>query len=194
MTDVTGGANIVTLPPRHTLRVASPDAFGSGLVRRIGVAGQPFITGYNRTSKVVASATIYFGPFREPRTYSIEPASGGKLVYDIVQPGNDFTTDLRNVEPFTGSFTLKNDDIGKVFRCDDASAVTITVPNNLEQGFNCEFIKYAAGNVTLSFSSGATNVTAKVAMATQYMRGSLLVTKQVAALNACDVLPGGDFA
>lgn len=190
MVDVTS-TTIITIAPNQTLTIVSPDVFSSGLVRRVGGGGEQ-LSGI-RITKVLAGNSYSFGPFGSSRTYSIEP-SGGKLTYSVSVEGNQYATQRGNIEPFTGSFALKSDDMGKVFRCDDTANVTITVPNDLPQGFNCGFIMYGTGTVTLAMASGAVNRSAKTALSTQYNRGSLIVAKQVTASNAAECLIGGDFA
>jgi hypothetical protein len=53
-----------------------------------------------------------------------------------------------NVVPFTGSFTLTRSHAGIIWRCDDTANVTVTVPADLESGFNTSFIMYSTGTVT----------------------------------------------
>lgn len=98
-----------------------------------------------------------------------------------------------NIVPFTGSFTLTRSDEGKIFRCDDASNVTVTVPGDLYEGFNCGFMMYAAGTVTLAADIGAANKSGKTALLTQYQAGSLMVAKSV-GFKSHEFLVGGDFA
>lgn len=194
MSDVISGqAAIVSLEAGFTLSVSSGDVYSTGLVRRVSMSGGN-ITG-NRISNIIANSSLSFGPFPTDRTYSIEAiGAGGKLSYVAAKPSYDYATQRGNIEPFVGSFAIKNEDMGKVFRCDDTSNVTITVPNDLSQGFNCGFIMYGTGTITLSFASGAINHSAKTALTTQYQRGSLFCAKQISANNAAEILVGGDFA
>lgn len=53
------------------------------------------------------------------------------------------------------TYTLVSGDSGKVVRCTNASAITVTLPNSLAEGFVCEIIQGGAGQVTLSAASGA---------------------------------------
>lgn len=93
------------------------------------------------------------------------------------------------IVPFSGAaLTLDDDMNGMILRSDGASAVTVTVPSTLSVGFNCGFIMFGAGTVTLSPGAGMTNRSAKTALSTQYQSGSILVAK------AGEFLVGGDFA
>ncbi|SCB37615.1 hypothetical protein GA0061098_1007152 [Bradyrhizobium shewense] len=102
-----------------------------------------------------------------------------------------------NVVPFTGSFTLTINDNGKIFRCDDTSNVTVSVPNDLYTGFNCGFIMYGTGTVTLAAAPHATNKSGKPALSIQYQSGGLMVTKRTGGpglLGDIEFVTGGDFA
>jgi hypothetical protein len=194
MTDVISGqAALISLEAGLTVTVTSGDVFSTGLVRRTSNNGGN-LSG-NRISNIAANSSLSFGPFPADRSYSIEAVgAGGKLSYVAALQAYDYATQRGNIEPFVGSFTLKTEDMGKVFRCDDTSNVTITVPNDFAQGFNCGFIMYGTGTVTLSFAAGATNKSGKIALSTQYQRGSLFCAKQIAANNAAEILVGGDFS
>lgn len=114
---------------------------------------------------------------------SIESRKGP---HGIVPQHADF---LARITPFSGTtLTLDEDMNGMVLRSDGASNVTVTVPSTLPLGFNCGFMMYGAGTVTLSAGGGMTNRSAKTALSTQYQSGSLLVSK------AAEFIVGGDFA
>lgn len=51
------------------------------------------------------------------------------------------------------SYTLQASDNGKIIECENASAITVTVPTSLGGGFNCVVIQLGAGQVTLNPSS-----------------------------------------
>lgn len=96
---------------------------------------------------------------------------------------------LGRVVPFSGAaITLDEDMNGMILRSDGAGAVTVTVPSSLPLGFNCGFIMYGAGTVTLSAGAGMTNRSAKTAISSQYQSGSIFVAK------AGEFITGGDFA
>ena len=174
----------------ETLTVTA-DAFSSGLVKRMGEPGVQLM-GVQQTA-IPASGTRIIGPFPLVQFYSIECAAGS-LTYVISTDEFGYSVLKGNVEGFTGSFTLKDYDNGKLFRCDDGSNVTVTVPNNLSQGFNVGFVMWAAGTVTIAAASGATNRSSTSALNTQYNVGSLVVMKQSAAVTAAEFLLGGNFA
>lgn len=54
------------------------------------------------------------------------------------------------------SYTLQASDSGKVVELNNASAITVTVPNSLPAGFNCILAQIGAGQVTVQAGSGAT--------------------------------------
>ena len=55
------------------------------------------------------------------------------------------------------AYTLVASDAGKVVVCDNASAVTVTVPSGLGAGFNCSVIQKGAGQVSFTASSTTIN-------------------------------------
>lgn len=54
------------------------------------------------------------------------------------------------------AYTLDATDTGKIVRCTNASAITVTLPNSLAEGFTVEVIQGGAGQITFSAASGAT--------------------------------------
>lgn len=55
------------------------------------------------------------------------------------------------------TYTIQASDNGKVITCNNASAITVTVPSGLGAGFNCMVIQKGAGQVTFSPSSTTIN-------------------------------------
>lgn len=55
------------------------------------------------------------------------------------------------------TYTLVASDAGKVITCDNASAVTVTVPSGLGAGFTCSVIQKGAGQVSFTTSSTTIN-------------------------------------
>jgi hypothetical protein len=92
------------------------------------------------------------------------------------------------------NYTLKHSDIGNVFRNDDATNYTVTVPSTLIGGFSAGFLQYSTGTITLSAGLYAVNKSAKTATSAQFARGSVFVAKQNAADTKAEFLVGGDFA
>jgi hypothetical protein len=105
----------------------------------------------------------------------------------------DYAALRGQIVPFTGSFTLSRSDSGKIWRCDSATNVTVTVPGDLYDGFNCGFVMYGAGTVTLVAGANAVNKSAKTALTTQYQAGSLMVVNNP-GYKSHEFLVGGDFA
>jgi len=73
------------------------------------------------------------------------------------------------------TYTLLAADNGKIVTCDNAAAITVTVPSGLGAGFNCKVIQIGAGIVTIT-GSGATinNVNSHTGTAGQFGAASLL--------------------
>lgn len=110
----------------------------------------------------------------------------------------DYSTGRVNIETFTSSFTLKNEDIGKVFRYEGTSNAVVTVGNDLHAGFSCGFIQYASGTITIAGGAHAAKVAGGSATSAQYQSGSVIVTKRTGGnfgvVADIDYMVGGDFA
>lgn len=119
-----------------------------------------------------------FGPFPTVRVYSFE-VSQGFFTYTVSKEDFGFATDMGNVEAFTGNRLLNMNDNGKLLRCEDTSAVTITVPGNLPKGFNCSFAQWNTGSVTIAGGTGATARSTATQATGQYKIGCVLVVKNV---------------
>lgn len=93
-----------------------------------------------------------------------------------------------NVQTGT-SYTLQLSDNGAVVTCNNASAITVTVPASLGVGFQCIIVQLGAGQVTIS-GSGATihNRQSQTKTAGQYGFASLV------AYAANIFVSGGDMA
>lgn len=143
------------------------------------------------TPATIAGAAKY-GPFPSHRYYTLQAVTGS-VTYTVDKPTQLMATHLGNAEGFTGNRTLVADDNAKILRCDDSSNVTITVPNNLPEGFNVGLSMWGTGTVTISAGSGATNRTSKTALSTRYQSGGVLVLKNSGGA-AAEFILGGDFA
>jgi hypothetical protein len=76
------------------------------------------------------------------------------------------------------TYTLVATDTGKTVTLTNASAITLTLPNNLAIGFECEVIQGGAGTVTFSAAAGATlnNRQSHTTLAGQHSAARLKVT------------------
>lgn len=176
----------ISLQQGKTLTI-TPAAASTGRLYRMGdAAGAPM-----QGSQAITGASN-FGPYPGHRTYFLEVATGS-ISYTIGIATSSYATELGNVEGFTGARTLVADDNGKLLRCDDASPVTITVPNNLPAGFNVGIAMWGAGTVTVAAASGATKRSTTSALGTQYKLGSIIVMKNTGG-SAAEFVLGGDFA
>lgn len=91
--------------------------------------------------------------------------------------------------------TLDGSYAGKTILFSNASAVTLTLPNNLYAGFQCRIIQYGAGQVTCSPASGATrrNRSSFTKTAGQYALCALEVISNSGG-TAAEYLMSGDGA
>lgn len=55
------------------------------------------------------------------------------------------------------TYTLQGSDNGVIVTCNNAAAITVTVPSGLGAGFNCMVVQKGAGQVTFSPSSTTVN-------------------------------------
>jgi hypothetical protein len=75
------------------------------------------------------------------------------------------------------SYTLLSGDLGKIIVLTNASAITLTVPSGLGQGFHCTFIQGGAGIVTVETSSTTVNSFGSLlSTAGQHAAASLIAT------------------
>lgn len=179
MATVSPGRDLrVTLPPGATMTL-TPDVNASGAAYRIGSK--------RIAMNFQASTPKSLGPFPQPREYSII-SNGGSVDVAIVTPDKHFSALLANVEGFTGNLTLNEDDAGKIFRCDDASGVTVTIPASLPLGFICGVSRYGAGAVTFAAGAGMTSRSTATSIAAQYGGA------EISVLKAGEYLIRGDVA
>ena len=68
--------------------------------------------------------------------------------------GNKLEDFDASINEQTGTtYTLVAGDNGKVIKFTNGSAITVTLPSGLGEGFNCSVIQYGAGQITFSTSS-----------------------------------------
>lgn len=96
-----------------------------------------------------------------------------------------------NVQTGT-SYSLSAADAEKIVECSNASPFTLTLPNNLKQGFTCSVAQKGANLVTFSAASGATmhNRNGHTRTAGQYAVCNLYVTSNSDGSSAVYVLTG----
>lgn len=84
--------------------------------------------------------------------------------------------DVINLQTGT-TYTLSSTDLGKIVELNNASAITLTVPNSLLVGFNCIVRQVGAGQVTVVAASGGTqrNRQAQTKLAGQWASASISV-------------------
>jgi hypothetical protein len=173
---------IISLDAGQILTV-TPDATAAGRYGRVGNLpgdGDGVSTGY---TNLTAGVSVVIGPYIVPTRHAIECSASG-ITYSASTPTRPFSMFLGKVEGFTGNRTLTADDNGRLLRSDDASGVTITVPNNLAEGFNLSFAQWGAGTVTIAAASGATNRSSVSATTAQYKVGCVLVMKNTGSASA----------
>lgn len=90
------------------------------------------------------------------------------------------------------AYTVAAADLGKLKRMTSASAVTVTLPNDLPQGFGVLIRQAGAGRVTFAAAAGATlgNVAGQTRTAAQWAEASLTVDTNADGTSAAWVLSG----
>lgn len=88
------------------------------------------------------------------------------------------------IEVLTANKTLASTDQGKIFRVDANTAYTITVPNDLPEGFNVAVAQWGTSAITITAGSGATNRSSTTATSAQYKMASILVLKNTSGTAA----------
>ena len=81
-----------------------------------------------------------------------------------------------NLNDQTGAYTLNSSDNGKVVTINSASAVNLTIPANLGDGFNCLVVQKGAGKVTIAAATGVSvvNRSSETTTANQYAVVSII--------------------
>ncbi|MFT4121070.1 hypothetical protein [Bradyrhizobium sp.] len=180
----------VTLEAGYTLKISAASEWTSGRLRLPEIRT---LTGKGVWNIPLGSSKT-FGPFPTVRRYTLDAlGAGGKISYEIYKAPYDIATQVGNIESFSASFALQNEDNGKVFRCDSASNVTVAVPADLMEGFNVGFVQWDAGTITLASEPGATKRAGGSATSSQFQSGSLIVLKNTDGASA-EFKVGGDFA
>lgn len=89
-----------------------------------------------------------FGPY--PRDYAFTLI--GDATYSIDELA------AFEADEITASRSLRQEDIGKLLKVNSESAITITLPASLPEGFGCAVMRLGTGTVTFAAGSGATMV------------------------------------
>lgn len=98
-----------------------------------------------------------------------------------------------NINAQTGTtYTLDPTDTGKIVELNNGSAITVTLPNSLAQGFTCRIVQTGAGQVTLSPAGGATlnNHSSFTKTAGQWSEVDVYVTTNSGGTSAVYVMAG----
>lgn len=119
---------------------------------------------------------------------SAQDSFGHTRVRDLDPNDAYATTDIGRIVVLTTDYTLKPEDSGTIFRCENSSTIAVTIPANLPQGFNAGIIRYNA-TVNLTAGSGATQRgTALAAISAQYKMATVLGIKNNAGFTALEYL------
>jgi hypothetical protein len=85
--------------------------------------------------------------------------AGGKTLQGsgvVVSDADEISGYKGNLNLQTGTtYTLAASDSGKIVSLSNAAAITLTLPNSLQQGFCCTLVQSGAGQVTCSAAAGA---------------------------------------
>jgi len=110
--------------------------------------------------------------------------SNGTVLFKVLSDG---TIDMGSGSVYNNSvsinaqtgttYTLQSSDLGKVITLNNASAITLTVPDALSAGFHCTIIQIGAGQVTVAGGGSMTlrNRQSHTKLAGQYAMGSLYI-------------------
>jgi len=145
--------------------------------------------GQKQIRAITAGSKRLIGPFPTQRDYAIH-CDTGAITFGVVERDLFVASSIANVEPFTGNLALSNDDAGKVFRCDDASNVTVTVPANLVEGYCIALTRWGTGTVTVAAGAGATKRSSESAISAQYGSCSVTVVKNANGASAEFIIKG----
>lgn len=106
-------------------------------------------------SKMPASLTTDKSPEEIAWLQNIEKL-GNQLSTDVSELGETYSTIVRQVNVIAGTtHTVLASDNGKLLVFTSGSAVTVTVPSGLGEGFQADIVQAGAGQVSLS-ASGVT--------------------------------------
>lgn len=123
----------------------------------------------------------------------------GKLLQDsavTIGDNGEIAGYIGTINAQTGTaYTLQASDAGKIVTLANASAITLTLPNNLPAGFACTIVQKGAGAVTFTAASGATrnNRSSHTKTAGQWAMCSLYIDSNSGGTSAVYIL-GGDTA
>lgn len=157
-----------------TWMIADPEATIAALGipwRAAGAADGNHHPGLYEMRRYGEFASLIFGG--APAVLPTIPNSAPALLANAI-PAR-LTLGRRIITGTTGTITAA--DTGLVIETTNGSAVTITLPNDQVEGFNCQFRQAGAGQVTFTAASGATlrNADAKSKTRTQWSEVSLHV-------------------
>jgi hypothetical protein len=85
--------------------------------------------------------------FEGEKTFKHNVIGNGAALYG-------FEASLNNKTGTT--YNLEASDMGKVVTLDNSSSITVTIPNNLGDGFNCLIVQKGTGKITISAGTGVT--------------------------------------
>jgi hypothetical protein len=112
----------------------------------------------------------------------------------VLAVGANGQLDVQNFQTGT-SYTVQASDNGKVLDFANASAITVTLPNNLPAGFSCLWRQSGAGQITFTPASGGSRVnrSTHTKSAGQWAEGSLSIRTN-SGTNAAWILSGDTAA
>ncbi len=115
----------------------------------IGVAGQIYAGGIQNTP--IGNTNASTGSF------TTIVASGNITATGSLSGGNSSTSNISgfaaNIVSISADYPITSADNGKVIQSTGGSAITITIPNNLPNGFNCTVVQMGIGQITFSRST-----------------------------------------
>lgn len=142
--------------------------------------------GYGISSITHSGLTVVYIPGVTPTAANINSDANARLLISYIRQGsylyvaflaNDLSLPrIAEINAQTGTaYTLLSSDNGKIITLSNASAITVTVPSGLGEGFNCTLIQLGVGTVSVSESSTTiNNRNSHTSIAGQYSSATLL--------------------
>jgi hypothetical protein len=154
-----------------------------GATIKTAYEGQPDTNGFTNAEKTKVANSI------TALSEDSSPSLGGNL-----NGANYVVSNTRmalNVQTGT-SYTLLLADSGKIITLDNGSAITVDLPEDLPEGWNCTVIQKGAGQITFSVAGSAIllNSSTHSKTSAQYAEVSLKVIQNTGGTTATYVLSG----
>jgi hypothetical protein len=168
-----GVASGTSLALSGTTSSTSPSSGALTVAGGFGVAGQIYAGGIQNTP--IGNTNASSGSF------TTIVASGNITATGNLTGGNSSSSSISgfaaNIVSISADYPITSADNGKVIQSTGGTAITITIPNSLPNGFNCTVVQMGSGQITFSrstFTPSIINRTGFNKTASQYSVVSIL--------------------